>query len=397
MVDATNVEAQKVVEFARKIISTPGETGREHKICHVCAVAMEDMGFDEVFTDGLNNVVGILRGTGSGVIQFDGHIDTVGITDEAAWTVPPYGGVVKDGKIYGRGASDMRGAFAAMMAAAGSLVNDRPEATIVVTGTSFEEVAEGFCMQYLLDNLAKRDLTPNLVVIGEASELRLNRGQRGRAGLSIEAHGKTAHSSSPQRGLNAVTAMMPVLAGLERRSEPTHSLLGRGSSVVTAIISRPYPGVSVVPDLCTLTLDRRLLPGETREAVLAEFRAVTDAVTREHPEYKYSVRLNEAAYTLPDGRVVNRDSFAPAWELPEDHAYVRMGLSALKQAGVAPAIGHYSFCTNGSGSMGERGIPTLGFGPSYEHLAHVVDEYIEIDQLLGAYAGYQSLMRNFRK
>lgn len=395
--DAAQNEQDALIELARRVVSKEGVTANEQGVSELCAEAMRGMGFDDVYTDSLHNVVGILRGTGKGVIQFDGHIDTVGITDESAWTVPPYGGVIKDGKLYGRGASDMRGAFAAMMAAAGSLVHNRPEATIVVTGTSFEEIAEGFCIKILLDDLAKRGLTPDLTVIGEASELRLNRGQRGRAGLSIEAFGKTAHSSNPQRGLNAITAMQPVLAGLAKRSEPTHPLLGAGSSVVTAIISRPYPGVSVVPDLCTITLDRRLLPGETQDGIVAEFTAITDAVTREHPEYTYAVRLSEAAYTLPNGQDVLRKSFAPAWEMPEDHAYVRRGLAALEQAGLAPVCGHYSFCTNGSGSMGERGIPTLGFGPSYEHLAHVVDEYIEIDQLLGAYKGYQALMRGFRK
>ena len=389
------VDTQKLFDLAQRLIGTKGLTSNEFPVSQLCAEAMRQAGFDEVHTDSLNNTVGILRGTGKGVVLFDGHIDTVGVTDESEWSVPPYEGVIKDNRIYGRGASDMRGAVAAMIRAAGEeAAGGRPEATVVVSCTTHEEVAEGFCLRQVLQWLAEeRDIRPDIVIIGEASELRLNRGQRGRAALFIDAHGVAGHSSNPANGRNAITVMRPLLEAIAGKKTSSAPLLGEGSTAVTGIISRPWPAVSVIPDLCTIAIDRRLLVGETRDSVMAEFRELADEVARRHPDHMYTVRYARTHYALPDGRNIDRESFAPAWELPEDHAFVRAGLHALAEASLPGVCGHYSFCTNGSGSCGELGIPTLGFGPSRENLAHVADEYIELDQLTGACRGYRSLIR----
>lgn len=394
------MDVNALIDFACRIIKIPGQTSNESGISTLCADSMHSFGFDEVHVDSLCNTVGIMRGSGKGVIMFDGHIDTVSVTDDAAWSIAPYGGVVKDGRIYGRGASDMRGAVAAMIKAIGDEAATRREdmPTIVLSCTTHEEVAEGFCLKLTLKWLQQtQGIRPDMIVIGEASELHVNRGQRGRAAIYIDAHGVAAHSSNPRAGQNAISVMQPVLEAIKNRKVPHHDFLGDGSAAVTGIISRPWPALSVIPDLCTIAVDRRLLPGESRDDILSEFTALTDAVTRENIQNRYTVRYRQTVYSLPDGGQINRETYAPAWEVKEDHPAVQTGLRALEACGLPPVCGHYSFCTNGSGSCGELGIPTIGLGPSYEHLAHVVDEYIDIDQLVGAYAAYRALIREFAR
>ena len=101
--------------------------------------------------------------------------------------------------------------------------------------------------------------------------------------------------------------------------------------------------------------------------------------------------------TCYTGRKIEAERYAPAWLYPEDNWFVKAALEGLRSVGLDPQLSHYAFCTNGSYYAGKAGIPTVGFGGSLESLAHVIDEYIEIDQLCKACRGYQGIVRSVLK
>ncbi|NQT60205.1 MAG: YgeY family selenium metabolism-linked hydrolase [Bacteroidetes bacterium] len=383
----------QLINLCRKMIQTPSVTGNEERLVNLLKMEMHDRGYDEVKVDCLGNIIGKINGSGNGkTLLFDGHLDTVAITKRSSWRKEPFGAELESGRIYGRGASDMKGALAAMIQAGADAKQDgQITGDIYVSGTVCEEVAEGYSLNSVIDATV-----PDIVVIGEATSLNLNIGQRGRAEIEVKTKGVPAHSSHPEIGVNAVYHMMNFINRIRDLSEITCEILGKGNMVLTDIISSPYPGASVIPELCIATFDRRLLTGETEESVLAPLRKCITEMANEDSDFKAEVSIAETkikTYTRYEGM---HRKIAPAWLMEQDHPVVQDSLQALKDFGFTDiGIGTYSFCTNGSCSAGMRNIPTIGFGPGKEEQAHVNDEFIEVQELEGAYKGYYALMKAF--
>lgn len=383
--------SEKAVALCRELVATPSLSGEEGAAARVLAGAMQAMGFDSVTTDRYGNVVGVIRGVGDGpCVLLDGHIDTVPVPDESVWKHPPFGGDIVDGRVYGRGASDMKGAVACMAAAAAMFARRTERkfrGSVCVAGVVHEECFEGIAAREI-----SSAIRPDFVIIGEASELNLKIGQRGRAEIVLETFGRPAHSANPEKGVNAVLMMMGLLERVGRLTPSVHPVLGQGICVLTDIKSTPYPGASVVPSGCRVTFDRRLLVGETPEEVLRPFREAIAELAAGDPDFRADVGFangREGCYT---GETIEGERFFPAWLHSPDEPFVQDVLAGLRAAGLDPAISHYAFCTNGSHYAGEAGIATLGFGPSLENLAHTIDEYIEIGQIEKGVAGYAAIL-----
>ncbi|MDR1708103.1 MAG: YgeY family selenium metabolism-linked hydrolase [Candidatus Accumulibacter sp.] len=378
-----------VIKLCRDLIAEPSYSGHEDRAAAVLRRFMETQGYDEIFMDDYGSLVGCIHGLRPGpTLVFDGHLDTVP-AEAAAWRHPPFEARIEDGRIYGRGASDMKGAIAAMAVGAAAYANaarrDFP-GTLCVAGTVHEECFEGIAARKISERLR-----PDFVVIGEASELDLKIGQRGRAEIVLETFGVEAHSANPGKGVNAVLAMLRLAQAIDAIAPPQHPVLGPGQAVLTDIVSSPYPGASVVPSRCRATYDRRLHVGETPESVLAPFDTALQACAAADPTFKGRAALARGRDTCHTGAVIEAERFFPGWLFPESAPFVQRALAALREAGLDPKISRYSFCTNGSHYAGEKGIPTLGFGPSCESQAHTVDEYIELEELYQAVAGYTAL------
>lgn len=381
-----------LVRFCQKLIQTESISGNEGKVAELIINEMQKLSYDEVWMDKYGNVIGKIKGIGNKSILFDGHMDTVGIPDPTKWKVDPFGGVIKDGKLYGRGASDMKCALGAMVYAAAQLKKDNVELNgdVYVVGVVFEEIFEGMALGKVLDVI-----NPDCVIIGEASQLTLNIGQRGRAEIVIETQGINAHSSSPEKGLNAVYEMVKLILEMQELNLPTHPQLGKAIIELTDIISSPYPGASVIPDKCTATYDRRLLVGESPESVLAPIKDCINNLRLQDDKFKAEVRYAVAEEKTYTGEMLGGERYFPAWLIDKDAEIVRNAIKGLKDAGIEPVLKCYSFCTDGSESAGRRGIPTIGIGPSLETLAHVVDEYIEISQILKAKEVYYAIAKSY--
>ncbi len=174
-----------------------------------------------------------------------------------------------DEAIYGRGSADMKGALGAMVHAAASVDRSKLSGRIVVSASTLEEVLEGVALKVVMDRYP-----PDFVVIGEATDLNLARGGRGRAEVHLETVGRPSHSSAPQLGRNAVIDMARVIQAIETLQFGEDPLMGPAIIALTDIISDPYPGNSVIPSICRATYDRRLLPGESAEDVLGAIQAL---------------------------------------------------------------------------------------------------------------------------
>jgi putative selenium metabolism hydrolase len=378
-----------LVAFCQRLIQTPSSTGSEGPVADLVRETMLELGFHRAWIDRSGSVVGEIRGTRSGPsVLFDGHIDTVEVADGPDWSRPPFGGVIQDGRIYGRGADDMKCALAAMVFGLAPLavLPDRLRGSIFVSGTVCEETFEGQALGRVVE-----EIQPDYVVIGEASALDLKRGQRGRAEVEVTVTGKAAHSSNPSVGRNAVYLAMELVQRMRRAPLPSDPFLGHGLMELTDIISTPYPGASVVPHQCRVTFDRRLLPGESEADVLEPLRRCVRECQAEDPRFEAVIRIVEASQRCYTGDAVTGKRFFPAWVLAEDHPLVAAALAGLRSAGLDPALTKYDFCTNGSYSAGVAGIPTIGFGPGAEDGAHVVDENIELEQVQRAAVGYQAI------
>lgn len=384
-------EEQEVVALCRSLVRTRGYSGQEKAAANVLNEYFQQKGFDEVVTDACGNVMGVIQGTRPGpCIVFDGHLDTVTV-HEAEWTEDPFGGTIRDGRLYGRGASDMKGAVAAMACAAALFASqtgrDFP-GKIVVAGTVQEELFEGVASKFVCDRYS-----PDYVVIGEASNLNLKVGQRGRAELVVETFGTTAHSAHPETGNNAVLSMHKVIETIEALPTAEHPVLGGGILVLTDIKSDPYPGSSCVPAYCKVTYDRRTLVGETKESVLAPIQTCLSTLEKADGSVHAKVSYACGSGICYTGQEISAEKFFPAWLFDRQSPFVQSCLKELHKAGFDPEVTVYDFCTNGSYYAGEAGIPTIGLGPSREDLAHTVDEYIEISQLSGAVPCYAALMK----
>lgn len=385
-----------VITLCQEVIREKSYSGQEDGVVNVLSKNMKEMGFDEVAIDNYGNIIGCIKGKREGKkLLFDGHIDTVPVSEENKWSFPPFGAQIHDGKIYGRGTSDMKGAVAAMVCAAAKFAKDTNKdfaGEVYVAGVVHEECFEGIAAREI-----SKKVKPDYVIIGEASSLNLKIGQRGRAEIVIETFGKPCHSANPEKGINAVYKMARVIEEIRKLKPTNHPVLGDGILELTDIKSSPYPGASVVPEYCRATYDRRLLVGETKESVLEPINELLEKLMGEDNELKVKASYAVGEERCHTGNMIKGERFFPGWLFDKEEDFVKDVHRKLVEKGFHPEITQYNFCTNGSHYAGEAGIKTLGLGPSKENLAHTVDEYIEIDQLTKVTDCYYGVMEALLK
>ena len=387
---------EQLIEFCQEAVRIPSYSGQEKGVAEFMKRKMEEYGFDEVIIDKYGSVLGTINGKRPGkTILMDGHIDTVDVIDAPQWKHDPFGGEIVDGRIYGRGTSDMKGSDCAMITAAARYAEKTGKdfaGKICVSCTVHEECFEGVSSREIT-RLAK----PDFVIIGEATTTTVKRGQRGRAEVVVETEGVSCHSSNPEKGVNAVYEMMAVIEEIRKIVPNEHPLLGKGILELTDIISKPYPGASVVPSLCRATFDRRTLVGEDEGVILGQVNEAIARAQEKHPGLKARCYLADGEEKCWTGETIRAKRYFPAWVVDEDSELVQGAMKGLKDAGIEAKLSHFAFCTNGSSFCGEAGIPCIGYGPSLESLAHVRDEYIEIDQLTKACKGFECILAQLTK
>ncbi|MBS3766978.1 MAG: YgeY family selenium metabolism-linked hydrolase [Candidatus Cloacimonetes bacterium] len=380
-----------VIRSIQKFIQIPSPSGQEEKTANYLKNLMIKLNYDDVYIDEWGNVIGIINGKSSETILLEGHMDAVNVDNQTDWKYAPYGAQIKQGRIYGRGSSDMKSALIIMVYAAADFNNNSIiDKNIVVAGTVQEELFEGVAQANIID-----EIKPDLVVIGEASDLNLCIGQRGRAELKITTYGKNAHSSSPEKGINSIKKMIKLLNTVQDIKVPEDSDLGKGILEVVDIKSKPYPAHSVIPNLCLATIDRRLLHDEDKEFVLKPLKNIIKKLKNNDTDFKAKVEIADTKSKTYTGKSFQAEKFFPGWKFNEENSLIKSIYNNLKSEKPETKLDYYSFCTNGSYSAGKQNILTVGYGPSQEELAHIVDEYIEIEQIEKAYQGYINIIETF--
>jgi putative selenium metabolism hydrolase len=371
----------RIVRFLRDIIAIPAESGAEEARCRRVLAEYEALGFDEAYFDGLGSVIGRI-GNGPIKILMDGHIDCVGVGDRDAWDFDPFEGKEEDGQIWGRGAVDELPAIAAMAYGA-RILADRgwPEAvTLYLSASVMEEDCDGYCMLHLIQ---RENIRPDYVVLGEPTDLNVYRGQRGRLEATITTRGVSAHGAHAEHGVNALYKMAPIISDVEELNTRLghDDFLGTGS-VIVSFIECTTPSLNAVPDSARITIDRRLTVGETQETALAELRALPHLGDAE-------VELLDYDRTSWRGVRAQQSKYYPTWVVDEDHPLVQgVADAAAEVLPARPKISRWHFSTNGVATMGTLGIPTVGFAPGLEELAHTTRENVKIDDLVIATAVY---------
>lgn len=385
----TRVQAQRetILNFLREICAIPSMDSKIGPVGERVAVEMRALGFADVRFDKMGNIFGHI-GHGPRVMVYDSHIDTVGVGDPASWGWDPFQGKIEDGKLYARGAVDEKGSTPGMIYGL-AIAQDLGllEGWTAYYYGNMEEWCDGIAPNGFVE--VDPQVRPDFVVIGEPTMLRVYRGHKGRIELKITAKGKSAHAASNHLGDNAIYKLLPIIAGI-RDLEPKlgdHPFLGHAKITVTDMKVSTV-SINAVPDEAVIFIDRRMTFGETKEQVIAQVQALIPEKDRA------TIRLEELFYDEPSytGFVFPVDKYFPAWALPEDHPLVQAGQVARQMIGLPDEpSGKWDFSTNGTYWGGKAGIPSIGFGPGDERLAHTQDEFVPLDEVVQATEFYALL------
>jgi putative selenium metabolism hydrolase len=346
---------------------------------------MEEAGFDEVKIDGLGNVIGRI-GRGKKILAIDGHMDTVDIGNRDNWSFDPLGGEIKDGFVHGRGSVDQKGGPAAFVTA-GRILKElefNKDLTIYFVGSVIEEDCDGLCWKYIVE---EDKIKPDFVISTEPTNLNIYRGQRGRMEMHVHFYGVSSHGSAPERGKNAIYMASRIALEIEKLNErlKKDEFLGKGSITITEIISKS-PSLCAVSDYARIHIDRRLTTDETEETAVKEIEELIKG-------YNAKIELLnffEKAYT---GLEYGMEKYYPTWKVPIEHELVRTGVKTYKELfGKEPKVDKWTFSTNGIMTCGVYKIPTIGFGPGNEVLAHAPDEKVPVSDLVAASAFYAAFV-----
>ena len=323
---------------------------------------------------GRDNVIARVTGAdGLPTVLLDAHQDTVPVDQ---MTIDPFDPVVREGRIYGRGACDVKGGMAAMICAVARLAIEGGGAhpTVTMTCTCDEELgqlgAADIVRLFRQGNGRRSRLLPSppdMIVVAEPTELNVAVAHRGTTRWKLRTHGKAAHSSDPAQGLNAIYRMSKVVSLLEKYADelsnsPAHRLCGQKTLSVGRI--EGGESVNIVPALCTIEIDRRVVPGEDCLGVIAQ----ADAYLRERVDFDFE--------TLPPSTIGLALSDDNNRQLAERLIAASSVLRTRRIIGLP-------FCTHAS-RYAHSGIPSVVFGPGSIDQAHTKDEWLDLEQLENA-------------
>jgi len=370
------VSRDEIVDVAQKLVSIPSVSGDEAEVMKFVQGWLDGRGISYVVTandPNRPNVIATVGDPSSGpVIAMNGHLDTVPVSDAGEWKTDPFEGVIsEDGKrLFGRGASDMKSSVGVMMTLL-DLFKDAPlKGALQAHIVSDEEVGARFGTLHVLDEIEAGNLPrPDYVFIGEGSEFKVRNAERGGLALNVRFIGRASHTAAARvNGINAIQKAAKGILALEEHLDKFHPAVGY--PVISINMISGGVAHNVVPGECTISIDRRLIPGETKESVVEEIRAKLDAAGEDDPDYKYELIVD------PD------DGFIDANITPEDSPLVKAFQESVRVVtGNEPEyFVQWAGMTDGR-FYRQHNIDTVGMGPRGEG-AHGANESIAIDDLV---------------
>jgi acetylornithine deacetylase/succinyl-diaminopimelate desuccinylase-like protein len=338
----------------------PGAPG-EAEASEVARAAMVAAGLDvlvQPVVDGRANVIGVLDGREAGAsVMLCGHLDTVGVEGMTA----PFAPTIEDGRLYGRGAQDMKSGVAAMIAAAAMLAPSWSRGRLIVAAVIDEEHMSVGAEEPV------KEWRADMAIVTEPTDLRLAIGHKGFAWIDVDTRGRAAHGSRPDEGRDAIARMGRVLVALEARDRPLRALppvAFQGTGSLHASLINGGRELSSYPDACSLKMERRTVGGEDASVVQAEMDALLGQLSREDADFHATARVV---------------AYRPAYALAADHALPRALGAAIAKTGRSGEPTGMTFWTDAA-ILADAGIPSVLFGPGGAGL-HSISEYVNVEDV----------------
>jgi succinyl-diaminopimelate desuccinylase len=318
--------------------------------------------------EGRPSLAAVLNGSNDGPrLVLNGHMDTVAIDDWERWSVEPFGGEIKDGAVWGRGAVDMKGGLASQIACAKALsrTRDQLHGSLVLHFAAGEECGEPGTL-----SLIEAGFVGDWGITTEPTELQIATAERGIGWYEIRIAGRSTHAATPQAGANPIVAAEDVLARLrvynEEISARSHPLLG--SPICTVTMASAGAEHNAIPDTCVLTVDRRVIPGETHDQVHRELDALVTRAVEAHEGIRAEV-------------VPIRHGFEPA-EVPSESPFIDVVKRAVQEVTGQPGrIAGTAFGSDVRNLVNDAGMEAITFGAGNAALCHCTDEHQSLDAL----------------
>ncbi len=371
-----NVTEQEITEFLQALVQTP--TINPPADTTTCArMIVEKLNNEGIETEivegkpGIANVVGRMRGSEKGKrLLLNAHIDVVKTGEN--WTVDPFGGLIRDGHLYGRGSCDMKSGVAAMLMALISFqrsgVMSKGEIVFHVVGD--EETGSIWGTRYLIEQGIGADA--DFAINTEPTSNRIELGERGVRVIKIAVTGHSSHAGRPHLGKNAISAAACLIEMINQMEFTDFNAAFEvpTPSISVTLINGGHT-TNVIPDFCEFTIDRRMIPGETSKKVMDELEGLIEASKLKNNGYEIVVKM-EKDYWNP---------FVISIEEP----IVQITMEAFRAViGEEPKIGIKAAGTDSSYLVNTAKIPTVIFGPGYEQLSHQPDENVSITDVVKA-------------
>jgi acetylornithine deacetylase/succinyl-diaminopimelate desuccinylase family protein len=370
------VSRDKIVALASRLIAIPSTSGEERAVmtdvvrwCDAAGLQSETIAKDP---DRPNVIVTVGDPSSGPTIVMNGHLDTVPVSDLTAWKSEPYDPTFSDDgrKLVGRGASDMKSSVAVMLHVA-ALLKDAPlNGCVQVHVVSDEEVGGKFGALFVLDEIAAGRLPrPDYCLIGEKSDLKVRNAERGLLATDVTILGRSSHTAAARvTGVNAIAKAAKAILALDTDIDRFHPAVGK--PVISINTIRAGVAHNVVPGECTFSIDRRLIPGESRDSAVAEIVAKLDAIAAHDPDFRYELTIDPLRDHIP-ANITDEDS----------------PLVQAVQTSIRAVTGHepeyfvaWAGATDGR-FYRQAGIDTVGYGPGGEN-AHGANEAVLIDDLV---------------
>src|ERR671917_827871 len=302
---ADRINRDGIVALASRLISIPSTSGEERAVMEevIRWCSSIDLPFDVLESDpDRPNVVISLRDSAAGpVVVMNGHLDTVPVSDLLAWKTGPYDPTVsEDGKkLIGRGASDMKSLVAVMLHVLEVLKDVSLPGSVQAHVVSDEETGGTFGTKFLLEEIAAGRLPrPDYCLIGEKSDLKVRNAERGLLAVDVTCLGRAAHTAAARvTGVNAIAKAAKAILALEKDIDRFHPAVGK--PVISVNTIKAGVAHNVVPGECTFSIDPRLIPGETRDSVVAEIVATLDDIATQDPVFRYELDVDPLKDHVP--------------------------------------------------------------------------------------------------
>ena len=379
------LDEDKAVEILRRSIqfNTVNPPGAEKAFAEYLADVLNCFGLKshvDALEEDRGNIVGCLPGSGEKKgLLLNGHLDVVP-PGAQAWKADPFSGVIEEGKLYGRGASDMKSGLAALVVAAGLIAQAGVplKGNLLITGTAGEEAdslgAKALLTHGYLENIGA-------AIIAEPSLLKLFTASKGVLWLEFITAGKTAHGSMPECGKNAIQMMNAIINKLVDYpfQYSPHPLL-EGPSLNIGTVSGGVK-TNVVPDFCKMTVDIRTVPGQNHQQIINDMHGILAELEQTIPGFTGSLSV------LTNRQPVETDPDAEIIRMSMEASKTVLGLE-LNPCGV-------KFYTDASVFVPALGLPVLVLGPGDEKMAHQPDEYVEIENYIAAIKLYVAVILRY--